>query len=199
VYSYDARDRLTSETHTARGGATRSFTYGYDPVTGLRTTKSDSDGSTTTTTEYSYTSGNRLASVGTTPIAWDGYGRQTGDAEGRTFRWGLADQLLAIDEGGANLETNWHDAAGLRVAGTSAGGMEFFLAGPAASCSSAAPAAMLPGPSTTCACRAGSWSRRSTRRAPSRRCSTASQARPTVSASFPPRTSTTRIPAASAR
>ena len=130
VYSYDARDRLTSETHTARGGATRSFTYGYDPVTGLRTTKSDSDGSTATTTEYGYTSGNRLASVGTTPIAWDGYGRQTGDAAGRTFRWGLADQLLAIDEGGANLETNWHDAAGLRVAGTSAGGMEFFLAGP---------------------------------------------------------------------
>jgi RHS repeat-associated protein len=129
VYGYDPRDRLISETHTARSGATRSFNYGYDPVTGLRISKSASDGVTTTTTDYSYTAGNRLASVDATPIPWDGYGRQAGDAQGHTFRWGLADQLLAIEAGGANLETNWHDAAGLRVARSSAAGMEYFLAG----------------------------------------------------------------------
>ncbi len=129
VYGYDPRDRLISEMHTAKGGATRSFTYAYDPVTGLRTTKSDSDGTATTTTEYAYISGNRLASVGDTPITWDDYGRQAGDALGRTFKWGLVDQLVAIDDG-ANLETSWHDAAGLRVARADADGVAFFLAGP---------------------------------------------------------------------
>ena len=129
VYGYDPRDRLISETHTAKDGTTRSFTYDYDRLTGLRATKSDSNSIATTTTAYAYDSGNRLASVDGAPIAWDGYGRQVGDASGRTFRWGLADQLDAIDQDGANLETSWHDATGLRVARRSVAGVEFFLAG----------------------------------------------------------------------
>jgi RHS repeat-associated protein len=130
VFHYSFRDRLVDESHTLNG-TTRRVDYDYDPGTGLRVTKTDTTGGLPVVTDYDYDDGNRLALVDAAQIAWDGFGRQSTDAAGRTFVWGLSNQLLSISEGGIAIETNLFDAEGLRVSRTTpAGGREYFLPGP---------------------------------------------------------------------
>ncbi|MFS1519569.1 DNRLRE domain-containing protein [Bacillus sp. SCS-151] len=113
LYQYDSLNRLTKETLT--DGA--EISYEYDAV-GNRTKKILSDGLSTTTTNYTYDSGNQLTDVDGQSYNYDANGNLINNGE-KTFIYNENNRLIEVqDNNGTVIATFEYDHLGRRTSMT---------------------------------------------------------------------------------
>ncbi|MGJ3195876.1 DNRLRE domain-containing protein [Peribacillus frigoritolerans] len=120
-YEYDNLNQLTKETLT--DGTV--IVYVYDTV-GNRTKKTVTKGTTTTTTTYSYNTGNELTSVNSQTNTYDQNGNLTKDGE-KTYSYNEENQLTEIkDKTGSSLAKFTYDYEGKRTSKTTSTGTTYY-------------------------------------------------------------------------
>jgi YD repeat-containing protein len=89
-----------------------TISYKYDAV-GNRTKKTVNDGSTTTTTTYTYDEANQLTAVDGQAYTYDGNGNLTNNGE-KTFIYNENNRLIEVqDSSGATISTYTYDEKGV--------------------------------------------------------------------------------------
>ena len=119
LYTYDARDRLTSvcfQSSTCTRRTDPFIGWTYDPV-GNRKTETRGVGGTVTNSTYN--EDDQLLSAGTTNYSYDHNGNQT-QAGSRTFSYDAANRLVSTTSGSTS-DTYTYDGDGNRLTDTAGG------------------------------------------------------------------------------
>jgi len=124
-YTYDALNRLTSETDPYTGEKT---VYEYDPA-GNRTKKTvyNPDGTVKETTVYTYNQANELVDVNGITYSYDANGNLTGDGK-RTYIWDAENRLVEVRDvsTGQLIASFTYDGQGRRLSMTTPEGTTYY-------------------------------------------------------------------------
>jgi RHS repeat-associated protein len=120
-YQYDVLNQLTQETLTDG----MIIAYKYDAV-GNRTEKTVTNGTTTTTTTYTYDAANQLTAVNGQSYSYDANGNLTGNGA-KTFVYNEENRLIEVkDSTGVSIAKFTYDHEGKRTSKTNSSGTVYF-------------------------------------------------------------------------